>query len=478
MRGVNSVLLMVSVLVACGDVRSGESVSNSADAIIGGQAVTNAVDVGVVALGASNGQRAQSVCTGSLIGPKTILTAAHCVNVVATANLYAFFGADIGRPTQAVRIVRQIRHPAYASTRNDFGLMELQTRVLNVPLIEMNSTPLSTADVGRMYRSVGFGVSDGRAQTGSGLKREVSTPVTRIDSTNITYGAPGRQTCQGDSGGPGFLLFGTTPKLAGVVSYGDQGCQQFGSDGRVDVALPWIRMAMAQWEEPTCEIDGVCKAGCTPIDQDCACATDGRCDPACQDPARDSDCARDCIRDGVCSLGPCPGADVDCVPENTFCRAVTQCTGRRCEADPQATTPYCTRNCQAPSDCQSGMECFNGLCRRPQKPTKTPLEVCTSGADFCLEGHVCSLPSGAEFSRCVKPCDSSRDCGADSCDAASNGQRFCRPAGVLFSAVRLPAAVGAGAALPLAPPSGCTVAGVSPLVWALAVLMLRRRRAA
>lgn len=464
---------------ACGQVDLSSNESRSAEqtsqAIIGGTIVPAGRDPAVVSMALGYGGRYQSLCTGTLIGPKTVITAAHCIYANGTNSAYyAAFGTTVSSPTSTVRVVNQVKNPQYSGQNNDFGLLQLERPVVNVPIVRLNETPLTAAMVGLAVRHSGFGVTDGTTQTGSGTKREVTTPLRRIMSGSFESGAQGKQTCQGDSGGPAFMVLPgeTEEKLVGTVSYGDQGCQQYGVDMRVDTAVSWIRQTMARWEEPTCEEDGLCKQGCPVIDQDCACMADGQCTASCNDFSRDPDCPANCGSDSICATADCPRPDADCVAEGGLCSAGTQCRGRQCVNDAQNTATYCSRRCVANADCVSNMECANGTCRIPARPERQLLESCSAMLDFCV-ASTCNGPTNG-ITRCVQACASPGDCPSGSnCEGGSMGGRYCRPSGVDFlpkTLPRNPVELGLTAA-PCAAAPGGLLAGL-----VLMLPFLRRRR--
>ncbi len=461
--------------LACGpsELIGSPSLETQEEAIIGGTLATG--DPAVVALAIRYGGGYESLCTGTLIAPKTVVTAAHCIYAYGM-NLQYFvtFGGSADAPTRVVQVSNQYKNPNYNQSAYDFGVLRLANPVLDVTPIALNETAMSSAQVGRSIRHVGFGLTVAGGMT-AGTKREVSYPLRSVTSYTIESGAQGKQTCQGDSGGPGFMVMpgGTKEVLVGVVSYGDQNCAYEGYDGRVDIGAPWIRQTMAAWEQPTCSTDGACVPGCTPIDQDCECKADGVCGAACLDSAMDPDCPRDCAQNSVCAAQICGRPDADCIAPGNFCAAAAQCQSRQCVTDRQNPSAYCSKSCQANADCPAGLECAAGTCRKKQRPERALFDSCYAATDFCLEG-ICTGPAGG-ISRCVKSCIASGDCPSGSvCEAGSDSQRFCRPLDLRFTIITLPAVpavVGAKA-------EGCSATGVGLALWLLGVPLLRRRRRA
>jgi hypothetical protein len=464
---------------ACGEVERApevEAVGQQRQEIIGGTITMG--DPAVVALTVGASGRYSSFCTGTLIGPKTVLTAAHCIFAQGRSAPYAVtFGTYSSSPSQAVRVVNQVRHPNYNGQSNDFGLLQLERAVTNVTPVVLNESSMTQGLVSLPIRHVGFGVTDGATQVGGGTKREVTTVLRRVEPTLIFSGVTGKQTCQGDSGGPSFMTFPNTTEVrqVGVVSFGDQGCVQFGADGRVDRVVPWIRLTAGAWESPTCEIDGLCKADCAVVDQDCACARDGQCTAACADFARDPDCPADCASNGVCATQTCPRADSDCVSEGGLCTAVSQCQGRQCVSDPQNVETYCSRSCTQRTDCISGMECTGGTCKIPQRPERVLFDSCQPMLDFCVTS-TCNGPQQG-ITRCVLPCTANSDCTrGETCEGGSMGGRFCRPPTLDFMPKIVPQVQ---STLGKAASTGFGCSSVPGGLWALGVLMvpmLRRRR--
>lgn len=222
--------------------------------IIGG--IDDTGDPAVVALVVDDGGGPQISCTGTLIAPKTVLSAAHCIEPLAAGSEeYAYFGSVVPAAVDAsfVRAVQRIRNPAWnpnneATDVDDIGVYELATEVVDVTPIDLYEPVVAG---GESIRHVGFGSTTPIESNndGSGRKREVTTTVRTVDG-QIEVGGPNRGHCYGDSGGPGLIIPAgeTVEKVEGVVSWGSDDCIAESWDTRVDTHVTWIRMTMSAWE--------------------------------------------------------------------------------------------------------------------------------------------------------------------------------------------------------------------------------------
>jgi V8-like Glu-specific endopeptidase len=180
--------------------------------IIGGTTDNgDACVVGVFAHAA--GATSGSICTGTIIGPHTVLTAAHCVSpatIGANQVIDLLPGTTLALPgiTTSTRTFNPAWNVNNLQACHDEGILHT-TQTLS-PICSRGTFNRSA-----QVRLVGYG-SNTHANGGVGTKRQVTVSIVTSNTVLFQDGNSNMQTCHGDSGGPAFQ----GANLVGVTSFG------------------------------------------------------------------------------------------------------------------------------------------------------------------------------------------------------------------------------------------------------------------
>ena len=231
-----------------------------AGAIVGGGAPSaEGIGRSVVTIVGSRG----NFCTGAVIAPRLVLTAAHCVQPGATYKIVEY-GAD--RQPQLQDVKNIATHPSFrmqAMTAHrataDVALLQLDTpaKGRNAPVLGVPQVPIV---VGSRFTIAGIGVTVRGAGKSGGTVRVAGLVATgRPGTLQIRLVDPvgqgirdGLGACTGDSGGPVFEDRQGGTVLVGVVSWstgpnGTAGCGGMTGVTPLTLYRDWIVQTARQW---------------------------------------------------------------------------------------------------------------------------------------------------------------------------------------------------------------------------------------
>jgi MYXO-CTERM domain-containing protein len=365
-------VVALSLAGACATDVNDLPVASGQARILGGTAVAQGEFPSVVAIRlkvVQNGQTGQGLCTGSLIAPDTVLTAAHCVSAqvaglssqeevaanmqVVLDSTQGFFGG------RTVAVSAAIPNPGFTRpTDPDLGIIKLKEKITDRPYVRLNFDH-DKAPVGMSIKIVGYGMSKAGDGSSAGTEYKIDQPTIACS----TYGFSdamficldqndGTGICEGDSGGPSFSTIDGVLKQVGVTSFGGPDCGIVGATMRVDAGRAFV---LQNAPDAFCQADGSC---------DDSCGKDGLpADPDCQPCSHTSDCSDDHVCDnGYCVPGPSApgGAGAPCT-SNDECvmgSCIEGPDGHRCAELCQTADPSCPES----FDCVPGDANGNGAC--------------------------------------------------------------------------------------------------------------------
>lgn len=192
-----------------------------------------------------------SICTGTLVAPRTVLTAGHCVRPedasMRFSNYEVVFGSNANSATaRRLPVASVVPHPRYNPQvfgAFDIGVVLLAADAPVKPIPVAKSLPNLT---GRPVTHVGFGhtVSINReTKSGAGGQKFMLTlPVTEHSNITLRTGNGQSGICNGDSGGPALANMNGGEVVVGVHSYIDDvdRCLRNGYSARTDIAYDFI----------------------------------------------------------------------------------------------------------------------------------------------------------------------------------------------------------------------------------------------
>lgn len=208
----------------------------------------------------------RSFCTGIIIGPNHIVTAAHCLDEISPSRVEIGFGIK-GETKSDLKVTNVAIHPKYSSgSRPNQPYYDIGVIVFSGSLPPgyeaVDIAPVTFSSTTENVLLAGYGItSDNESSSTPARLHEVETTVQTYLKKQMEFElkeGTGRGSCSGDSGGPLFVKVKGAPtrpnaclQVMGAVSRGPSSCDP-GNGIYTDVRLfqGWMACNFSSFGKP------------------------------------------------------------------------------------------------------------------------------------------------------------------------------------------------------------------------------------
>ncbi|MEE2786806.1 MAG: S1 family peptidase [Myxococcota bacterium] len=183
------------------------------------------------------GAPGQNFCTATLVAPRVLATARHCLEGQQRFDVSFGVGLLPSAPRASFRVETGHLHPYV-----DAAVLILEEDAVaalpEIRPIPFNRTALEQSMVGTEVEAAGYGETYDRTRSG---RYFAVVQLAAVTSSEVIVDGRGRQgLCFGDSGGPVMAILNDAPVVLGVESWGDPSCVGVDHLVRLDAIAPWI----------------------------------------------------------------------------------------------------------------------------------------------------------------------------------------------------------------------------------------------